>query len=96
MTEGQVTGDSVTHLDISWTSTPLRRAEDLSVDTLLELEPTELLGYACDCREDLRAVRLTLAEALALITSQQAQITRATRVIEFQRQQLRVMQRTAA
>jgi hypothetical protein len=75
--------------EIRWTLEPRARLEDLSGEDLLALDPGELLTYAADCRDDLRAVRDTLHQALAFIARQQDQITRATRIIEWQRQQLR-------
>jgi hypothetical protein len=63
--------------------------EDRDVADLLSLDPVDLLSYAADCREDLRAVRETLSEALALIATQRQQLARAARLIDLQRRQLR-------
>jgi hypothetical protein len=75
--------------EITWTSAPVARLEDISVETLLTLDPVELLTYAADCRDEVRAVRETLHQALVLVARQHDALARAARVIEWQRQQLR-------
>jgi hypothetical protein len=82
--------------EIPWTLPSMARLEDAPIGVLLGLAPDEVLSYAADCREDLRAVRSTLSEALAMIARQHDQLVRAARVIEHQRQQLRSGRSVAA
>lgn len=82
--------------DIPWMLRPIARLEECTAKDLLALDGRQLLAYTATVREDARALRLTLHEALALIARQQDQLTRATRVIDFQRQQLRKQQERLA
>jgi hypothetical protein len=77
------------HRDIPWTLAPIPRIESFDAARLFGLSPLQVLSYACICREDLRSVRALLGEALVMIARQQDQLARSTRVIEFQRQQIR-------
>lgn len=87
---GMVTAD-----EISWRLAPIARIEDIEPDCLLALDPIDLLFYAQCCREDLRALRVLLAEALMRVASQKDQLTRAARVVERQRQQMATMREAA-
>jgi hypothetical protein len=84
--------------DIPWTLEPTARLEDVRAEDLLLLllTPAELLSHVQDVRDDLRAVRLTLHQALALVARQQDQLSRAARIVDFQRQQLREQRDRAA
>jgi hypothetical protein len=79
--------------EIRWQLDPLSyeawRNEDYSAEFLLSLSPAELLHYCADLRDDLRALRQTLHQALTLVARQQDQISKAARVVDFQRRQIR-------
>ncbi len=77
--------------EIRWTLEPRLRLEDTTAEAFLALDPVELLTYAADSREDLRAVREMLHQALEMIARLQDQLARAGRVVEYQRQQLRTL-----
>jgi hypothetical protein len=74
---------------ITWELPTVPRLEDVPAADLLTLDPVALLAYVANAREDLRAVRLVLHEAVALLARYQDQLQRAARTIESLRRELR-------
>jgi hypothetical protein len=68
------------------TLAPLPRAEDVD---LLALDPVALLEHVVDVRDELRAVRAALHEAVAQLARREDEICTARRTIEYLRCQAR-------
>lgn len=73
-------------LEIPWMLPPIDRLED--VDTLA-MTVAELLAYTADLQDESRALRELVHASITMVAAQRDQLTRAARVIEWQRQQLR-------
>jgi hypothetical protein len=89
------TRDTLSHHDIPWTPHG-DHLDRLEACDPLTFTPTELLAYAADLQAETRWVRSLLHEALAQVARLTDQLERATRVVEYQRQQLRDQPRRAA
>jgi len=81
--------------EIAWTSAPLSRLEDRPEDDFLALSHDEVLDYAADCREHLRALRETLAQSLAFVVKQRERLARAAQTIKAQRREIQDFRETS-
>ena len=72
--------------DIPWTSQPVERLEDRDP---LTMTPTELLAAYTDLQSETRILRYTLQAAVGHVAVLTDDVRRQSRVIEFQRRQIR-------
>lgn len=83
----------LTAAHLNWTSEPMRRLEGIDV---LTLNDSELLAHVADLAGELRCVRVTLYQALAVMAEQRDDLSTRARQIEALRRENRSLRETVA